>query len=183
MSAAITIRPYRLEDAGDLHAAARESVAEMFPWLSWCHPEYSMQDALEWTQSREDLARLGLEYSFVITGDLSGERERFLGGCGINQINRIHQFGNLGYWVRSAAAGRGVAVEAVRLLAEFAFAHTELVRLEILCAIGNDRSRRVAEKAGAVLEGVLRDRLTVHGSPRDAALYSLVRSRVPPFNS
>ena len=176
---ACRIRAYRPDDAGDLHAAARESVVEVFPWLSWCHPEYSIQEAVEWTQSREELTRQGVEYNFAITG----ERERFLGGCGINQINRIHRFGNLGYWVRSSEAGRGVAVEAVRLLAQFAFFNTDLVRLEILCAVGNDRSRRVAEKAGAVLEGVLRDRLTLHGIPRDAALYSLARSSFRAFNS
>lgn len=142
-----------------------------------------MREAVEWTQSRAGLARQGLEYNFVITGDVSGEGERFLGACGINQINRIHRFGNLGYWVRSSQAGRGVAVEAVRLLAQFAFVNTDLVRLEIVCAVGNDRSRRVAEKAGALFEGVLRDRLILHGIPRDAALYSLVRASAPASNS
>jgi RimJ/RimL family protein N-acetyltransferase len=176
---AVRIRPYRREDAADLHAAARESVAEVFPWLAWCHAGYSMQEALEWSQSREELARQGVEYNFVI----AGEGGRFLGACGINQINQIHRFGNLGYWVRSSEAGRGVAVEAVRLLAQFAFVNTELVRLEILCALGNDRSRRVAEKAGAMFEGVLRDRVSVHGIPRDAALFSLVRASLPASNS
>ena len=166
------IRPYQPHDASELFAAARESVAEVFPWLPWCHPDYSLQEAAEWVRSREALARQALEYSFAIV-DAS---ERLLGGCGINQINRVHRFGNLGYWVRSSEAGRGVAVEAVRELARFAFLHTDLVRLEILCAVGNERSRRVAEKAGARPEGLLGDRIMLRGTPRDALLYSIVRS-------
>src|SRR5712691_5832046 len=86
-----------------------------------------------------------------------------------------HRFGNLGYWVRTSATGRGVARAAVRQLADFAFRNTELVRLEIVCAVGNQRSQRVAERAGAVREGVLRDRLLLHGQAVDAIMYSLTR--------
>jgi RimJ/RimL family protein N-acetyltransferase len=77
----------------------------------------------------------------------------FLGGCGINQIHGIHRFGTLGYWVRTSATGRGVATEAVRRAAEFAFRNTDLVRLEILCAVGSAASQRVAVRAGAAREG------------------------------
>jgi ribosomal-protein-serine acetyltransferase len=77
--------------------------------------------------------------------------------------------------VRTSATGRGVASEAVRQVADFAFRNTELVRLEIVCAVGNRRSQRVAERAGAVREGVLRDRLLLHGEAVDAIMYSLTR--------
>ena len=100
-----------------------------------------------------------------------------LGGCGINQINRIHRFGNLGYWVRSSQTGRGVAASAVALLARFAFQNTDLIRLEIVCAVGNHRSQRAAEKAGARREGILRDRLLLRGTPHDAVMYSMVKTR------
>ena len=122
---------------------------------------------------RSHLAAEGHEYTFAIVGDDG----RFLGGCGINQINRIHKFGNLGYWVRTSATGRGVASEAVRQAAGFAFRNTDLVRLEIVCAVGNERGQRVAGRAGAVREGVLRRRLLLHGEPVDAVMYSLVRER------
>ena len=169
----VRIRPYRPDDAPRLYEAARESVGDVFPWLAWCHPQYTLAEAVAWAESREELARQALEYHFVITGD----EDRFLGGCGINHINRIHRFGNLGYWVRSSATGRGIAVSAVALAAEFAFRSTDLVRLEIVCGVGNHRSQRVAEKAGAFREGVLRDRLLVNGTPHDAVMYSVVRPR------
>jgi ribosomal-protein-serine acetyltransferase len=166
-----SLRTYDPSDAESLWEAARQSVAEVFPWLPWCHERYSLEEAADWIRSRALLRADGHEYHFVIVG-ASGE---LLGGCGVNQINRIHRFGNLGYWVRTSATGRGVATEAVRQLVEFAFRHTDLVRLEILCATGNERSQRVAERAGAVREGVLRQRLLLHGQAVDAAMYSLVR--------
>jgi ribosomal-protein-serine acetyltransferase len=169
--AACRIRAYEPEDAEALWEAARESVGEVFPWLPWCHAQYSMAEAVEWARSRAPLAAEGREYNFAIVG----ADGRFLGGCGLNQINDAHRFANLGYWVRSSATGHGVATEAVRQVAEFAFRETDLVRLEIVCAVGNDRSQRVAERAGAAREGVLRNRLLLHGRPVDAVLYSLVR--------
>ena len=166
------IRPYEPGDAEPLRDAARESTADVYPWLEWCHARYSMAEAVEWIASRAKLAAEGAEYTFAIVG----ADGRYLGGCGINQINRIHRFGNLGYWVRSSATGRGVAVEAARQVAEFAFRTTDLVRLEIVCATGNHRSQRVAEKVGALREGVSRRRLILHGEPVDAVMFSLVRS-------
>jgi RimJ/RimL family protein N-acetyltransferase len=164
------IRPYRADDAPALYQAARESIEDVFPWLAWCHPDYSMAEAVEWTRSKADPSTGG-ELVFAVVGP----GDELLGGCGVNQISRIHRFGNLGYWVRSSAAGRGVARAAVRLTAELVFGTTDLVRLEIVCAVGNRRSQRVAEAAGAVREGVLRNRLLLHGVPVDAVMYSLVR--------
>ncbi|MFN8096336.1 MAG: GNAT family N-acetyltransferase [Vicinamibacteria bacterium] len=166
-----TIRLYDAADAAGLFEAARESVAEVHPWLPWCRPGYTLAEAEEWARTRGALAAQGEEYHFVI----AGEDGRFLGACGINQINRMHRFANLGYWLRTSATGRGLATQAVRLAADFAFRETDLVRLEIVCAVGNARSQRVAERAGAVREGVLRRRLVLHETPADAVLYSLVR--------
>ena len=166
-----SIRTYAPEDAEALWEATRESVGEVSRWLPWCHAEYSMAEAIDWIRSRGPLTAERREYTFAILGSDG----RFLGGCGLNQINRIHRFANLGYWVRTSATRHGVATEAVRQVAEFAFGNTDLVRLEIVCAVGNDPSQRVAERAGAVREGVLRHRLLLHGQPVDAVMYSLVR--------
>jgi len=168
----ITLRRYQADDAEAFYDAARESVDEVFPWLPWCHPDYTRKEAEQWTGSRGELLDRGVEYEFAIIG----ADGRLLGGCGLNQINTQHLMANLGYWVRSTMAGTGVATAAVRLITDFAFKRTDLVRLEILCAVGNKASQRVAERAGAIREGVHRDRLFVHDKAHDAVIYALLRS-------
>ena len=69
------------------------------------------------------------------------------------------------------------------LIARFALEELELNRLEIFVPIGNKASQRVAEKAGARWEGVLRKRLILAGSSHDAALYSLVAEDWEQFDS
>ena len=171
MSADIEIRPYQARDAAAFHEAACESVESLAPWMPWCHPGYTMEEAKAWVESQISAFAEGDEYEFVV---VDGEG-RLLGGCGINQIDWNHRRANLGYWVRSTEGGRGVAVEAVRQLVEWAFENTELDRLEVVVATGNARSLRVAEKAGAVHECVQRKRLVLRGVGHDAVMFSFVR--------
>ncbi len=81
---------------------------------------------------------------------------------------------NLGYWVRTARTGRGIATAVVLLLADFGFKELKLNRIEIMVDIENKRSQRVAEKTGAVREGILRNRLIIHNKVRDVVLFSLI---------
>ena len=167
----ILIRTLREEDVSALFEAARESIAEVSPWLPWCHENYSIEETREFIASRELASEGGEWYSFGIFEKDGG---RFLGGVGINFINRVHQMANLGYWVRTSAAGRGVATSATRAVARFGFEQLGLQRIEIVAAVDNIPSQRVAEKAGAVREGVLRKRLLIRGESHDAVLFSLV---------
>ena len=167
----VRVRPFEPGDVEPMFEAARESIAEVFPWLPWCHPEYSRENSAGWVGTRAAAWESGEEYSFVIEDAATG---RFLGGTGLNQIHRVARLANLGYWVRTSAAGRGAATRATRLVARFGLERLALARIEILAAVDNRASQRVAEKAGAVREGVLRNRLQIHGRSVDAVIFSLV---------
>lgn len=169
------IRPYRTADADALFEAVRESIAHVSPWLPWCHAAYSLEDSRAWIAHCQDAWQTGTEYNFVIV-DQAG---RLLGGCGLNQLRPEHRLAHLGYWVRTSATGRGVATAAVRALADFAFRETNLVRLELVVAAGNDASHRVADRAGALREGVAHDRLYFLDRAHDAIVYALLRSQQP----
>ncbi len=165
------IRTYRPEDVNALFEAARESIAEVGRWLPWCHENYSIEETQHFINSRGPLSQGDEWYSFGIFEQDGGG---FVGGVGINFINRVHQLANLGYWVRTSAAGRGVATIATRAVARFGFDQLSLQRIEIVAAVDNIPSQRVAEKAGAIREGVLRKRLLIGGKSIDAVMFSLV---------
>ncbi len=167
----VKIRRYCADDIPLLFEAARESTNEMLAWLSWCHPNYTVEESRSFILSCETAWNEKTRFAFAILDVNSG---LFLGGVGLNQINRNHSFANLGYWVRSSQSGRGVATAATLLAAEFGFEDLGLNRIEILTAIGNVASQRVAEKAGAKKEGILRSRLLLHNRPQDAVMYSLI---------
>jgi RimJ/RimL family protein N-acetyltransferase len=176
METKVTLRPYELSDAMELYAAVHESLSEVSRWLPWCHSDYSYADAVGWIQLTRDGHTTGRMYDFAIF-DAAG---RFAGACGINGINTLDRVANLGYWIRSSRAGQGIAPAAVRELSRWTFAHTALNRLEIVVAVGNTRSERVAIKAGAERDAVLKQRVILNGNPSDAVMFSIVRPRAEP---
>jgi ribosomal-protein-serine acetyltransferase len=172
MPADVSIRPFREDDADGLYESVRESIDDLIRWMPWCHLEYSISEAREWVETQIAAFKARDEFNFAI---ITGERH-VAGVCGINAINWENRLANLGYWVRSSQVRCGIATRATRLLADWAFQNTELNRLEILVSIRNHPSLRVAAKAGAVWEGVLRGRLQHRGEMHDAVLFSIVRA-------
>jgi ribosomal-protein-serine acetyltransferase len=171
MAIRVDIRPYERGDADALYAAVRESITEVSPWMPWCHPAYSLEDARGWIEATLTGRSEGTMFDFAMIAD-----GRFAGGCGINQINRQDRVANLGYWVRTSCAGQDITPRAVRLLLDWAFANTELNRIEIVAAVDNVPSQRVAEKVGAHRDAVLHKRTMTAAGPSAAVLYSVVRA-------
>ena len=139
--------------------------------MVWCRADYGMDDAVAWIRATRAGHASGSMYEFAIV-DADGS---YSGGCGINHINAVDRFANLGYWVRTSRTGRGIASEAGRALISWTFANTPLNRIEIVAAIENKASQRVAENVQAQREAVLRNRLVMRGAPVDAVMFSVIR--------
>jgi ribosomal-protein-serine acetyltransferase len=167
----IVIRRDCAEDANVIYEAVRESIPEVSKWMSWCHADYEIDETRAFLRLQEEGWASGKEYGFGIFDAGTGA---YYGGVGLNHIVEEYRYANLGYWVRTGAAGRGIAARAARLAARFGFEELGLQRVEIVAAVENVGSQRVAEKAGALREGVLRKRIVLYGVTHDAVLYSLV---------
>ncbi len=154
-------------DAAPLCAAVLASLPELTPFMPWATAAFDDAAALEWIRGEREPD----EVQYLIVGD-DGE---VAGGCGLNLFNQVNRFANLGYWLRSDRTGRGWATRATVLLAHHGLTRLGLERVEIMMAIENEASRRVAERARATFEGTLRHRFLLHGRYHDAHLYSLIR--------
>ncbi|MFP4228904.1 MAG: GNAT family N-acetyltransferase [Salinivenus sp.] len=172
----VCVRPFRDADIEPLAAAVQASLDDLRPWLPWAHAAYDRAEARTWVESRPTAWANGEAYSFAI---VHARTDRFLGGVGINRIDGPNRVGNLGYWVRTEATGRGVATTAACLAATIGVEEIGLRRLDILVPVENEASRRVAEKIGATAEGTLRNRLRVGGTAHDAVLYGLLPEALP----
>jgi RimJ/RimL family protein N-acetyltransferase len=160
----VSLRPWRSEDAAAL-VECIDGDPEITRWLDLIPQPYTAADA------RQYLDGLG-EQAFAITAVPSGE---ILGSIGI-RWTELGDVGEIGYWVRRDARGRGVATRALVIVSRWAIELEGVGRLQLRAAQDNLASRRVAEAAGFRLEGVLR---AAHWSERqhrrlDWALYSLL---------
>jgi ribosomal-protein-alanine N-acetyltransferase len=171
----------RLPEPGDFHEwAALRSASRAFlePW----EPRWA-PDELERTawrtriqRYREDFAR-GSAVAFFIFENAS---RRLAGGITIGNIRHgVAQSGQIGYWIGERFAGRGLMLDAVRLVVPYAFNSLRLHRIEAACIPDNVRSIRVLEKARFRREGLLRSYLKINGVWQDHYLYALVEGDHP----
>ena len=138
---------------------------EISRWLDQVPQPYTLADA------RAYIEGLDREESFAVTDAASG---RVLGAIGLGHPQ--DGVSEIGYWIRADARGRGLTTVALALLARAALAREDVERVQLRADIDNVPSRRVAEKVGFRLEGVLR---SAHWNPRlerrqDWAMYSLL---------
>jgi len=167
----VLLRPYRAADLHDLHLAVRESLSQLKPWLDFAADDYSIDDSKRWLAECPRVWEAGSAYNFAITDAGSGQ---YLGGCGLNSLNPQRTIANLGYWVRTSRTRCGVATASTCLLSRWGFAELKLQRITIQIARPNRPSQRVAEKAGAVLEGNLRNGMMVRDLMYDNVVYSFI---------
>ena len=168
---AVALRPFRPDDLSQLYTATRETIDLLCAWMTWCHRDYSLkqcesflaQSAADW---ESDAA-----YTFAI---VDRKDEALLGSIGLSHVNRACNAANLGYWVRRSRSGQGIASRAVRLIAQFGLRQLRLSRLEIVIPEGNVASQRVAQKAGAKFEVLLRNKILLNGKSHNATMYSLL---------
>ena len=116
--------------------------------------------------------------SFAVVSAPGGE---LLGSVSLHSIDRDQADAEIGYWTAPAARGQGVAVAAVVAVCSWAFPAVGLDRIELVHAVENPASGRVAAKAGFVLEGRLRRSYRYgDGVKHDELLWSRLADDPPP---
>ena len=129
--------------------------------------------ARQYLEGREESRRLGQTLEMAIA---DARTLTMLGSVGLVAFDAVNRRGEIGYWVAPKGRGRGVASAAVRLLSTAAFEQLDLIRLDLIAAVGNVASQRVAENAGFTREGVMRSYLAnKQGGRDDAVMFGLVR--------
>ena len=167
----LLLRPFQPGDSNALYCAVNESLKELSPWMSWATDNYTELTARDYIAIAKARWEEGTFYAFAVT-----RADEFLGVCTLSSIHPIYHFCNLGYWVRTTCHRQGIAGRAAKLVARFAFENLGLIRAEIVIAVGNAASLRVAEKIGAHDEGILLNRMVIGKTILDAHMYSLIPS-------
>jgi RimJ/RimL family protein N-acetyltransferase len=150
--------------AGDL-----DHLGEHLPW-----PELAKtpEGAAEWlgNYERQEDGRV------MVGGAFAGDE--LLGGSLL--LHYAKEYGNveLGVWVASKAEGQGVASAACLALIAVARDDLKVHRIEWQAALGNVRSRRLAEKLGFSYEGTMRSIYELRGTRHDICVLSMIGEEI-----
>lgn len=167
----VVVRPFRDDDASALYQAVLSSRDHLEPWFSWVGGYQEPADALAYIRQCQSQTILRQEFTLGMFDRDGG----FLGGTGLHPRGWDVPAFEIGYWVRKEVEGRGFVGEAVRLITAYAFEEMRAQRVMIRCDARNNRSQRVAERAGFVCEGRFRNgERDTSGRLTDTLYYAMV---------
>jgi ribosomal-protein-serine acetyltransferase len=139
---------------------------------------------LHWVEMMPSLNEQNVFIKFVIdkfnrAGTLTAAIKyngKIVGIIGFNSINWVHRSASIGYWLVENKQGKGIVTQSCAKLIEHGFIDLGLQRIEIRCGNNNFSSKRIPEKLGFKLEGVMRSAECLYGEFIDLSLYSLLKT-------
>lgn len=159
-------------DGPGMHAAVKESLRELTPWMPWPKEHRTVEDSE--ASVRRARARFLERTDLMLSLFLKG-KGTLVGSSGLHRIDWAVPKFEIGYWCRTRFTGQGYVTEAVRGISDFAFDILGARRVEIRCDSRNLPSVRVAERACFRLEGELRNNeVDPRGDPRNTLVYAMV---------
>ena len=171
----LLLRPPRRGDGPVLHEAIVESLPALRQFLAslpWVAEEQTHQSAELFCRNSAANVAARKDLPYLLFQRDTG---RLLGACGLHRTQWEVPKTEIGYWLRTSEAGRGYASEAVHALVDAARTCIGAVRIEIITDEHNLASRKVAERCGFQLEGVLRnERRDPQGVLRNTCVYALL---------
>ena len=166
------IRRWELSDARDLATALSNKKIQGNLRDGLPYP-YTEQDGKEFISAML-AANENDTFAFAIT--VNG---KVIGSIGAFRQGNIHrQTAELGYYIAEEYWGKGIMTEAVQLLCEYIFSHTDIIRIYAEPFAHNIGSCRVLEKAGFQYEGTLRSNAVKNGELLDMKMYARLRKEV-----
>ncbi|QHM74432.1 hypothetical protein C7M52_00362 [Mixta theicola] len=172
----IYLRPLLASDAQEYAEAVHETLPQLQSWMAWAHKDYSAQEAAAWFSWLDRQREKGEANEM---GIFSVEDNRLLGAAGIRYAHDDVELSAIGYWVRAKEQRKGVARNAVLLLAQEGFRHPDINTIEILVAENNVASRAVARSCGAHLSEMRYGLIVLADGPVMTAIYHLRREDMP----
>ncbi len=163
------LRKWNLADSQDVaHYANNKKIAanlrNVFPY------PYTLADAEGYIRSCvENSEERQICRAIVVNGRAAGSVGIF---CGTDVYEKSAE---LGYWLAEEFWGNGIMTGAVKQLCQEAFDKFDIIRIYAEPFAYNIGSRRVLEKAGFSLEGIMKKGVFKNGQIQDYCMYALLK--------
>lgn len=166
-----TLRPWKDEDAERLAAIANNEkisncLRDGFPY------PYSIDDAKGFIYLAKQAEVNFVAFAIDIDGVLAGS----IGAYFKEDVHRKNM--EIGYFLAEEYWGKGIMANVVRCMVKYIFKNFDIIRIYAEPFACNTASRRVLEKAGFRLEGVLKNSIIKNGVVQDSCIYAILKEEL-----
>jgi len=162
------LRPYQNGDQESLRMNINNK--KIYQYTSHIPYPYTKKHAESWILENLKGAKKKNRESVNFAIDVLGE---VAGGIGFSNI--AGHKAEIGYWLGEQYWNQGIMTDAVKLVVDFGFKELNLRRIIAKVYLPNKASKRVLEKAGFKLEGILRKEIKKDQKLIDVYLLAQVR--------
>lgn len=162
------LRPWKSDNQKELmeicNKAERPYLSNRLP-----HP-YTLENADWWLNmvAAQD-GKEGLFRAVVVD-------DQYVGNLTVERKSDVHtRDGEIGYILHPDWKSKGIMTEAVTMICPMVFSQLDLLRITGLVYQPNTPSRRVLEKSGFVLEGLMKQAVFKDGNVYDLCIYGKYR--------
>jgi ribosomal-protein-serine acetyltransferase len=167
----IVLEPIELRHAEAIFALVEVNRERLRTWLSWVDGSRSLNDTRQFIEKSRMQRWMQQSHDSVIS-----YRGQVVGAIGLAYIDRANYATEIGYWLDGRWEGHGIMTRACRRLVSYCFGPLGLHRVQIRCALDNQRSRAIPQRLGFREEGRLRDAQWLYDRFVDLLIYGMLAS-------
>ncbi|MCP2502725.1 MAG: GNAT family N-acetyltransferase [Candidatus Thalassarchaeaceae archaeon] len=156
------------EDASELFQLVDGNREYLREWLPWLDSNLSIVDEINFIEISIKDRLQGSSGVWLIR-----ENGNLVGNISINWVDWDNRSCGLGYWISRDKSGNGIVTRCCESLINNLIFNNKIHRFVIEAGINNIASRKIAEKLGMRLEGVIKDRELLYDVFTDGALYAI----------
>ena len=165
----LQLAPLDVSDAEELFSVTDANRSYLRNWLPWLDNIRRVDDTRAFIRAtqlqigRNNGAQLAIKFDGCIAGSI-----------GHHQIDWRNRLTSLGYWLDATYQGRGLGTASCGALIEYTFDELRLNRIEIRCAVDNQKSRAIPGRLYFQKEGLLHDAEWLHDHFVDHVVYAML---------
>ncbi len=143
-----------------------------------------LSEFLEFIDATKEIADEHTFLKMKLIGEANGEDRLFLiyydeqlaGTIDLHFIDQKNKKAEIGYWLHSKFANKGIASKTVLKICDIAFEDLNLNKLTIIADTENIASNKVAQKCGFIFVATDREDVVRYGEFRDMNRYCLLKN-------
>lgn len=166
----IRLRFLEEQDAAAMLNLVNTNRAYLRQWLPWVDNMQTVDNFKTYINDSIKRATEKTDFGFAIIF-----KDQLAGRIGLHHINLQNKIGEIGYWLADGMQGNGIVTKCCKWIIQYGFTQMGLNRIEIKCAVGNNRSRAIAQKLNFKEEGILHQAEWLNGSYINLYLYAMLK--------
>lgn len=127
----------------------RDYLGEWLPFVQFTH---RIEDSKGFVEMAMNNRKIKKDYVYKICFE-----DRMIGLIGTKEIDLINKNTELGYWLSRDFQNQGIMTKSVQALIQELYEELKLERIQICCAVGNEKSINIPKRLGFKLEGTKRN--------------------------